>query len=69
MDKRGLCDSHCQEKKKYLKYRDSLICYSEGTAHIANGTMCVHPTFNHTGPDKENSKTILPSTQDKLLTI
>jgi len=44
--------SHCQEKK-YLKYRDSLIFCSEGTAHIADGTMCVHPTFNHMGPDKE----------------
>lgn len=60
---------HIVEKKKYSKYRDSLICCSEGTAHIADGTMCVRPTFNHTGPDKENSKMIVPSTQDKLLTI
>lgn len=43
-------------KKKYLKYRDSLICCSEGTAHIDNGTMSVHPNFNHMGPDKDNSK-------------
>lgn len=44
----------------YLKYRNSLICCSEGTAHIASGTMCVHPTFNHVGPDKGNSKMIPP---------
>lgn len=55
--------------KKYLKCRDSLICCSEGTMHVADGTMCVHPTFNHTGPDKENREMILSSTQDKLLTI
>lgn len=57
MDKRGLCDSNCQgKKKKYLKYRDALIFCSEGTAHIDNGTMSVHPNFNHMGPDKDNSK-------------
>lgn len=67
MDKRGLCDSHCQEKKVFKT--DSLICCSGGTAHTANGTMREHPTFNHMGPDKEESKMILPSTQDKLLTI
>lgn len=45
-----------REKKKYLKYRDALIFCSEGTAHIDNGTMSVHPNFNHMGPDKDNSK-------------
>lgn len=69
MDKRGLCDLHCREKAKYLKYRGSLIGCSEGAAHVADGTMSTHPTFNHMGPDKEKSKMILPSTQDKLLTI